>query len=129
MATGILLAVVVTVTTAITTGQQHAYEAQQRIAASLAAEELMGRLITVPYANLPAWNGHNEPVGQMTDVAGNPMPGSEGMVGRSVQVTTSLLSVNEVGVRVRGRTVEVRSFNADGRTLADLTRFIAEPQP
>ena len=128
MATGILLAVVVCVTTPITTGQQHAYEAHQRIAASLAAEELMGRLIMQPYANLPAWNGHTEPVGQMTDVAGNPLPGTEGMIGRSVQVTTSLLTIADVGVNVRGRTVDVRSFNAEGRTLAELSRFIPEPQ-
>ena len=41
MASGILLVIVVAVTSAITAGQQHAYEAHLRIAASLAAEELL----------------------------------------------------------------------------------------
>lgn len=128
MANGILLVVVVAVTSAITAGQQNAYEAHQRIAASLAAEEMMGRLITDSYANLPSWNGYTEAVGKMTDVQGKPMPGSFGMVGRDVQVTTGLRTINEVSVTVQGRTVQVRAFNRHNRTLTQLTRFIPEPQ-
>src|SRR5262245_1838221 len=60
MATGLLLVVVVAVSTAITAGQQQAYEAHQRIAASLAAEELMGRIAADDYASLLTWNGHTE---------------------------------------------------------------------
>ena len=128
MATGILLAVVVSVSSAITAGQQNAYEAQQRIAGTLAAEELLGRLITLPYDQLPAWHGHSEAVGTMTDMAGESMPGSMGMVGRSVRVITTMQTLGALDVRVQGRSVRVVSFNAEGRVLAELRRFVPEPQ-
>ena len=57
MAAGILFAVVVGVTSAVTAGQLHAFEARQRIAASLAAEELIGRIRLVflgPAQHTPA---------------------------------------------------------------------------
>jgi len=128
MATGILLAVVVSVSSAITAGQQSSYEAQQRIAATLAAEELLGRLIALPYDQLPAWQGHREDVGDMTDFSGDPLPGSMSMVGRSVQVTSKMESLGGLGVRVRGRLVNVGAFNAQNRELAELACFIPEPQ-
>jgi len=130
MATGILLAVVVSVSSAITAGQQSAYEAQQRIAATLAAEELMGRLITLPYDQLAGWHGHTEAVGAMTDCDGNALPGGMAMVGRNVRVTTALQSLGggALDVRVQGRLVQVVSFNAEGRELTELRRFIPEPQ-
>jgi Tfp pilus assembly protein PilV len=129
MAAGILLVIVLAVTSAITAGQQNAYEAHQRIAATLAAEELMGRLITEPWDDLSAWNGYTEPVGTMTDIDGQPMPASFKMIGRQAEVTTTLKTISGLGVNVRGRTVDVRAFNAEGRILADLIRFVPEPPP
>jgi len=128
MAAGILLAIVVAVTSAITAGQQHAFEARQRIAATLAAEELMGRLMILPYDNLPAWNGHTEPVGALTDMGGNPFPDTFDSIGRDVNVTTSLRTVPDIPVNVRGRSLRIRAFDASDRTLVELTRFIPEPQ-
>ena len=127
MAAGILLAVVVSVTSAITAGQQHAFEAHQRIAASLAAEELMGRLITIPYEELPNWSGYTEAAGAMTDATGAAMPGTFATIGRDVQVSTSLKTLPEPDVRVRGRTVRVRAFDNAGRILVEFNRFIPEP--
>lgn len=128
MATGLLLVVVVAVSTAITAGQQQAYEAHQRIAASLAAEELMGRIAIEDYASLPTWNGHTENVGQLTDMDGSATTSSLQMVGRDVRVTIGLKTLNGLDVRVRGATITVRSFNNRGRTLATITRFVPEPQ-
>ena len=107
LATGILLLIVVAVTNAITAGQQHALVAQQRIGGSLAAEELMGRLLTVAYADLPTWHGFSEPVGAMTDMDAVPYPDALAGVGRSVSVTTLLDTLPETGIRVRGREVRV----------------------
>ena len=128
MAAGILLVVVVAVTSAVTAGQQQALEAKQRIAGTLAAEELMGRLITLAYDTLPGWNGHTEACGSMTNVAGQPMPESFDGIGRDVQVTTSLKIMEDLDVKVRGRSIRVRAFEYTGRTLADITRFVPEPQ-
>ena len=127
MAAGILLGIVVAVTSAITAGQQNAFEAHQRIAATLAAEELMGRLGTEPWDNLSGWNGYTEPVGTMTDIGGQPMPLSFNMVGRQAEVTTTLKTLSGLGVNIRGRTVVIRAFDADGRILASVTRFVPEP--
>lgn len=128
MATGLLLMVVVSVTSAITAGQQHAYEAHQRIAASLVAEELMGRVAADDYDQLLTWNGHTEAVGDMTDMAGSPMPSALQMVGRDVRVTIGMQTISGLDVRVRGATVTVRAFNGAGRTLASISRFVPEPQ-
>ncbi len=127
MAAGILFAVVVGVTTAVTPGQLHAFEARQRIAASLAAEELIGRIITENYIDLPTWNGFNEQAGAMTDGAGNPMPRTFDAIGREVEVITKLEAITELGVVVRGRQILVRAFNPNGRPLAEITHFIPEP--
>jgi hypothetical protein len=128
MASGILLIIVVAVTSAITAGQQHAYEARQRIAATLAAEELMGRLLTEPYDNLSSWNGHTEHVGTMVDMYGQAMPASFDMVGREVIVNTELRTLGGPGVNIRGRNIVIRAFDADDRELASLSRFVPEPQ-
>jgi hypothetical protein len=127
MAAGILLVIVFAVTSAITAGQQHAYEAHQHIAATLAAEELMGRLVTEPYADLAGWNGYSEPAGSMTDMNGQPLPQSVAMIGRQVSVTSALRKLDGIGVNVQGRDVTVDAIDADGRVLARLSRFIPEP--
>lgn len=128
MAVTILLVVVIAVTGAVTAGQQHALEARQRIAAALAAEELLGRLTAEPYDKLLGWHGYRESVGTMLDVSGKPLPDSLNLVGRSVSITTSLETVAGLDVRVRGRTVRVQSFDSDLRVLSDLSMFIPEPQ-
>lgn len=128
MATGVLLMVVVAVSAALAAAQRQSYEGQQRIAAGLAAEELMSRLLVVDYDDLPAWDGHSEAVGAMTNVAGHPLPDSFGGIGRRVTVTTTLRVVTNLSIRVRGRTVIVVAHDAADTPLAILTRFIPEPQ-
>lgn len=127
MACGILLAVVVSVTTAITAGQQQSYEAQQRIVGTLAAEELLGRLIIKEYDALPAFHGYTENVGGTLDMNGQPMPELFDTVGRDVQVVDALCELEGVDVKVRGREVSVRAFDSTGRTLAEVETFVPEP--
>jgi hypothetical protein len=128
MASGILLGAVIAVSSAITAGQQNAWEAQQRIAGNLAAEELMGRLLAEPYQTLGDWHGYTEPVGTMTDLGGAHLPGGFDGVGRTVEVISLLEELPGLNVRVQGREITVRAFDTDARTLADLTRFVPEPQ-
>ncbi len=128
IASAILMTIVVAVTSAVTAGQQHAFEAQQRIAGSLAAEELIGRIVVGSYDSLTAWNGYTEAVGAMTDMEGAAMPDSYAALGRNVTVTTTLEPIGGAGVQIRGRTVRVRSVDGLGRVLTDLSRFVPEPQ-
>ncbi|MHC4108609.1 MAG: hypothetical protein ACYSTY_11035, partial [Planctomycetota bacterium] len=129
MAAAILLVAVFGVMAAITSGQQHAYEAQQRVLATFAAEALLERIVADSYDALPGWNGHIEPVGSMVDHDNQPLPESFIPIGRDVQVTTSLETIPDLGIEIRGRTVQVRAFNGDGRVLADLRQFVPEPTP
>jgi prepilin-type N-terminal cleavage/methylation domain-containing protein len=128
MAASILLLVVMAVSSAMTAAHQHAYEAQQRIAGSLAAEELMNRLMTVEYSALPSWHRYREPVGKMTDIAGEMLPEAFSGVGREVSVSTVMRLLPGVDVNVRGRNVTVRTFDHGDRTLTSICRFVPEPQ-
>ncbi len=127
MASAILLVAVFGVMAAITSGQQHAYEAQQRVGATFAAEALLERIVSESYDALPGWNGHVEPVGSMVDHDGQPLPESFSMLGRDVEVTTSLETIPDLGIQILGRTVAVRAFNPNGRVMADLRQFVPEP--
>lgn len=129
MAAGILFIVVTAITGAVTAGQQHALEARGRIAGSLVAEELLGRLAALAYADLPGWDGYREEVGAMIDFEGANMPDSVSMLGREVVVTTALEEVTPIGVNIRGRFVTVRAFKSDGGVVAELERFVPEPRP
>jgi hypothetical protein len=128
MASGILLTIVVSVTSAISAGQQQAYEAHVKIVGTLAADELLGRIVSGDYVNLPVWDNYAENVGEMRNMAGDPMPQSFLMVGRRVQVGLSLVTLNDLGIRVRGYNVAVQAFDRNGRVLAHVTRFVVEPQ-
>lgn len=128
MAAGLLLTIIVAVTSAVSAGQQNARTAHERIAGTLAAEELMSRLATEPWDDLAKWDGYHEDAGAMVDELGVPYPDTFHMVGREVDVATTLQSVGALKINVRGRSVTVRAFNLDGATLVQLTRFIPEPQ-
>lgn len=128
IAAGILLGVVVAVTTAITAGQQQAYEAHERVAAVLAAEALLGHILSLDYASLPSWDGYGEAPGNMLNEFGSPMPDTFGTIGRLVTIENIFENVTPPGVNVKGKTVHVRSVNASGRVLIEVSRFVAEPQ-
>ncbi|MEM7228250.1 MAG: hypothetical protein AAF432_05465 [Planctomycetota bacterium] len=127
MAAGILLGIVVAITSAITAGQQHALEAHMRIAGALAAEDLLSRMTAVSYDDILAWNGYTESAGTMTDVHGQSMPDMFNNIGRSVAVSTDLKNFAELGVKVRGRTIRVHSFDRQNRTLSEIYHFVPEP--
>lgn len=127
MASSLLFVIVVAVLSAITSGQQHAYESHVRIAGTLAAEDLMGRLATESYNNLASWNGHTEAVGAMTDIKANAMPEMFDMIGRNVTVTTSLETLPN-GVKVRGSVITVNAYDNTGRAVCTLKQFVPEPK-
>ena len=129
MASGILLGVVTALTSAIVSVHQQSFEAQQRIAASMAADSMMNRVVAEPYSALPGWNNYTEGVGAMLDEFGDPMDPMFSRLGRRVRIFATARTFSEVNVRVRGRTVVVDVFDESGRELILIARFIAEPQP
>ena len=127
MSSGILFVVVLAVTSAIVAGQQSSLEARDRIAATLAAEDLAGRLVGVSYDDLDGWDGYTEAIGTMTTTADEDFPASFDTIGRSVAVTADSKNIAALDVDIDGRLVTVEAFDSDGRVLACLERFIPEP--
>jgi hypothetical protein len=115
IASAILFAGVLAVISAIMAGQRKSFEAERQIAATLAAEELMGQYVQMDYA----------------DLDGLPSLQAIGEMFALTTVTPFEEDLPGLNVRVHGRSVriEVRQNASDLRPLAELTHVIPEPQP
>ena len=112
MAAAILSSSVLAVTWAVTAGQQHAVEAQKRIAATMAAEELMGRIEETEYGSLPAtWQFHPETVSSHV-----------GDISLLVMVSVPF-DFTALDVRVEGRDVTIYATDTGG-TILEMRQFI-----
>lgn len=127
MAAGILLVVVVAVSSAVVAGHQHSREAQDRIAGTLAAEEMLARLVAREYDDLPAWNGYTEHPGQMTDISGESFPEAFNKIGRRVRIISGLRTMPGVSAKVYGREVQVMAFVPARGSVAQVNCFIPQP--
>lgn len=115
IASAILFAGVLAVISAIMSGQQKAFEAEQQVMATLAAEELMGTIATSDYNQLAnAWGGFR-PAGDFYAV---------------VAVEPVDEDLSDLGVVVTGKTVSIGIIpsTTDTRTIVELSHFIPAPQ-
>ena len=128
MATSILVGAVFAVTTAITAGQQHSIEARKNIAAALAAEALLGKMVATPYNELNQFNGLSEENGNLIAIDGNALPASFDGLARYATVSAMSLSVDDLGVIIQGKMLTVWIEDSKQRSLIELTRFVPEPQ-
>ena len=113
MAAAILLAGVLAVFSAISVGQEQALQTQQRMVATFAADELMGRIMRDDYGLLEDnWVGFH--------------PAGEFLASVGITDTTENLPG---GLQIRGRLVSIQVLVslADPTVLSDLSLFIAEP--
>jgi len=129
VAAAILAGIMLAVTAAVTAAQQNALEAQKRIAAALAAEELMSRLCGFAHADLPICHGYREEVGEMVDGSGQPLPASHAMIGREVEVVPRSETLPIPAIRVDGVEIRVIAFDNTNRVIADVARFVPDPNP
>jgi Tfp pilus assembly protein PilV len=114
IASAILFAGVLAVISAIMSGQQKAFEAEQQVLATLAAEELMGEVISGSYADLddlPMF----QPLGDKYAL---------------IFVTPTTEELPDLDVWVTGSTVQIQIVPSmtDLRPLVELLHFIPEPQ-
>ncbi|MDG2054504.1 MAG: hypothetical protein P8J86_07340 [Phycisphaerales bacterium] len=128
MATSILVGAVFAVTTAITAGQQHSIEARKNIAAALAAEALLGRMVATPYNELNQFNGLSEEDGNLIAIDGNVLPASFDGLARYATVSAMSLAVDDLSVVIQGKMLTVWIEDQKQRSLIELTRFVPEPQ-
>ena len=114
MASAILFAGVLAVISAVLTGQNQAFEAQRRLAATMAADELMSEIATMDYGDIDALPAV-QPSGEFIAIVTDSVTDQE-LIG--------------LGVRVRGTSVNIRivpSMAELGNTLAEIEFFIPEP--
>jgi type II secretory pathway pseudopilin PulG len=114
IASAILFAGVLAVISAIMAGQRKAFEAEQQVMATLAAEELMGAIIADEYVNLAANWGGLKAAGEFLAI---------------VTIQSAEEDLSSLGVLVDGKNVEVKVFPGmtDTRIIVELNHFIPGP--
>ncbi|MFK7958973.1 MAG: hypothetical protein AB8G96_00470 [Phycisphaerales bacterium] len=127
LSTGLVLVIVIALTSAVSAGQMHALDAQKTITGTMVADALMSRLVEVDYADLPTWHAYQEAPGELLDADGNPLDGPYHDVGREVEIVSHFERFADLDVNVRGRIVTVRAYTGSGATLCELERFVPEP--
>ena len=133
IAIGLLLATVTAVMSALAAGRQHANEARLSLSAGLAAEMLMARVTAKAstqegWNDLAAWNGYQESMGQIEAGSGTLLPEAYQSMDLNVQMVDGRHDIPAIAVRVDGRDVKVEARDTNGLLLAEVVRFVPEPQ-
>lgn len=121
-----LAVIVLAVGSAVSAGRQQSREAEVTILATIAADDLMSELSTLPYADLSKHNGLSQSPGAMKTLTGAAYPATYAEIGRSVLVENSTVTEQTLGVIIVGKRVVV-SAHDQNRILASLETFIPEP--
>jgi len=124
----VLAMAVVAVFSAISAGTAHAEESARRIAATMAAEELLARVLVQRGSLLDGWDGYQESHGNLVDQAGRPLPQAQQRVSRSVEVTTELQHLPGFEP-IEGRRVRVDTFGAKDQPLVSISEWVADEEP
>ncbi|MFA9478329.1 hypothetical protein ACERK3_08475 [Phycisphaerales bacterium AB-hyl4] len=110
LASTVLAFAVAALMQAIVAGQMQTYHALHETRATALNEALLDELLSVPYSELPSWDGFSQSAGEIQDTHGNPhadayqrfeqnvevsaegsitLPGMGTVVGRSITITVS----------------------------------------
>lgn len=125
MASAVLGLIMLAVATAIGTAQQMAFESQKRLLASIAADDMLVEISTLPYDDLAGLNGRNDPVGELETLDGEPYPGPFWPLGRRVEVSPERVTDEASGASVDGTLVRVACFD-DFADLAVYELWVAD---
>ena len=133
IAIGLLAATVTAVMSALASGRQHSEATRQHLSASLAAEMLMARVTATAHTNegwdsLPQWQGYTEAPGNIQAGSGSDLPHAYQQIGLSVDLATVHHEIPKLAVRIDGRDIRVRAHDQQGQPLAEIVRFVPEPQ-
>lgn len=110
---------------ALSAGTAHVEAGADDLAATVAAEDLMSRLLASTDRDPTAWNGHREEAGDLVDGDGVPLLGGIERVGRAVEVVPARRRLGD-GPAIDGWTIHIRTFDAGGRDLGTLTRWVVD---
>ncbi len=127
IASVIMALTITSVAMALGSGRQYAMEARDQLQAGLAAEALMAEILAAEYADLPAYDGHDEAPGAMVTFDDQPYPESFYRIGRRAAVVERTVEILDLGVKIRGQDIAVEAYDVDGRVILTLSRFVPEP--
>ena len=133
IAIGLLVATVTAVMSALAAGRQHSNVAKVSMTAGLAAEMLMARVTSSAHTNdgwleLPDWDGYREIPGQIQAGSGSRLPVDYQQLELTVELAESRHDIPSLAVRIDGQNVQVTARNDSGEMLAQIVRFLPEPQ-
>ena len=119
---------VLAVFAAISAGTAHAEESARRIAATMAAEDLLARVLLERGGDLDRWDGYRESFGNLTDLAGRPLAESQQKVSRQVEVDIDMRTLPGFA-SIEGRRIRVTTFDAQKRQLVSISEWVADEEP
>ncbi len=125
IASAVLVLVVLAVVSSIMASQASASQALHSQRAIRLAEEMIERILAVPYANIVSFNGFLEAPGAVKDIAGNLYPSDYQVFKRQVATQSLSQSVSGLGTPIVGTTVTVTVEDTKG-TKWVVSRFIPQ---
>ncbi len=128
VATTLIGVIVIAVISAVMTAQKLSFEGQKLILASMAADDLMLELVTLPYNELQGKDGLIQAPGSIAALDGGVYPSTYWAIGRAVTVKNKSITDPTLGVMISGLEVIVVAQD-EFRPLATLQTFIPEPAP
>lgn len=126
VATTLIGIIVIAVISSVTAAQQVAFEGQKLILSSMAADDLMLEIITLPYEEIVLRDGLTQAPGAMVSLDGQAYPDTFWAIGRSVTVEQHTITDASLGVKIEGLRITVTAQD-EFRALATLETFVAEP--
>ena len=126
IATTILGMLGLALASAMSTAQKLSFEGQQRLLASIAADDMLSELSTIEYASLDTYDGRSEPTGLMTTLDGAAYPDSFWSIGRNVTVAPETIYEETLEISIDGKMITVTTTDGEA-DLASYQLFVPEP--
>lgn len=126
IATAVLAVAITGIFSALAAGQAHAGASADELAATVAAEDMVDRILhdsSHRGVDPLVWDGHRESPGDLQAEEGGRLSGPTSRVGRRVRVWVESRTLED-GPEIEGRVVEVTSIDRMDRSLGVLRRWI-----
>jgi type II secretory pathway pseudopilin PulG len=126
IATAVLAVAITGIFSALAAGTAHAGASADDLAASVAAEDLLDRVLhDCDHRGIDPleWDGHEEMPGELVDAEGRPIFGGAARVGRRIRVEESIRGIGD-GPSIDGRLLQVIAVDRRGRRLGSVERWI-----
>jgi prepilin-type N-terminal cleavage/methylation domain-containing protein len=125
IATAVLAVAITAVYSAMAAGTVHASRSADELAATIAVEDLMNRILADGTMRLPDWDGYEEAAGALVDADGEPLNGGVARVGRRATVDR-LRRRLDGGPQIDGWNIRVEAIDSSGHPLGVIERWIPD---